>query len=371
VKSPVGLEKRLDQRASLTWLVPLLSILSALAFGALLLLITGRNPISVYQRIFERGFLSRSAMRGTLIAATPLAFTGLCAAAAFRLGVINVGGEGQLYLGAVGASWAALRFGGSQPLALTFVLMIVVGGLAGALWSAIAGVLRARLSTNEIITTLMLNYLAGIFLEYLIFNSRSYWRDTRSFGFPSGKQIPARSFWPSFTVGGFEIPLGFTLASIVALLVWFLYRRTTFGYEVDVIADSPSAARYAGIKTRTKIVVVMALSGALAGIGGASDVGDFRHVLDAKGIQLAGYGYTGIVVAALARRHPVAVLFVAVLIGGLTNAGYALQGPDFPAGLVGTLQGLILFTAVAGEILTRYRVRWRRTGPPPTVRATS
>ena len=363
MNAPVRLEKRLGQSPTLRWLVPLLSIVSALAFGALLLVVTGRNPLSVYQRIFERGFLSRSAMRGTLIAATPLAFTGLCAAAAFRLGVINVGGEGQLYVGAVGASWAALRFGEGQPLAFTFAAMIVAGGLAGALWSGFAGVLRARLSTNEIITTLMLNYLAGIVLEYLIFNSRSYWRDPRSFGFPSGRQIPTRSFWPSLTIGGFEIPLGFSLAMLVASIVWFLYRRTTFGYEVDVMADSPSAARYAGVKTRTKIVVVMAISGALAGIGGASDVGDFRHVLDAKGIQLAGYGYTGIVVAALARRHPIAVLFVAVLIGGLTNAGYALQGPDFPAGLVGTLQGLILFTAVAGEILTRYRVRWRRSAP--------
>jgi simple sugar transport system permease protein len=143
-------------------------------------------------------------------------------------------------------------------------------------------------------------------------------------------------------------------------LVWVLYRKTRFGFEVSVVADSPSTARYAGISTRRKILSVMALSGALAGMGGASDVGDFRHLLDAKGLQQSGYGYTGIVVAALARLNPLATLVVAILMGGLTNAGYALQGPDFPSGLVGTLQGLILFTAVAGEVFTRYRLRWVR-----------
>ena len=354
---PIRLERRLGQPRSLSWLVPMLSIAAALVLGAILLLSTGRNPFHVYQRIFERGFGSTSAMRGTLIAATPLAFTGLCAAAAFRLGTINIGGEGQLYAGAIGASWAAIRFGGGTPNGVTFLLMIAAGAFCGAFWAGIAGLLRARFSTNEIITTLMLNYVAAIVLDYLIFNSRSYWRDPASVGFPAGKHIPTRSVWTSLTLGGVEIPRGFILAIAVGFALWFLYKRTTYGFEVDVIAESPAAARYAGMNTRRKIFSVMALSGALAGLGGASDVGDFRHVLDAKGIQLAGYGYTGIVVAALARRHPVATVVVAVIIGGLTNAGYALQGPDFPAGLVGTLQGLILFTSVAGEILTRYRIR--------------
>lgn len=357
MKSPVRLERRLDQPRSLSLLVPLLSIAAALVLGGVLLLATGRNPFSVYQRIFERGFGSTSALRGTLISATPLAFTGLCAAAAFRVGAINIGGEGQLYAGAIGASWAAVRFGSSAPNGVTFALMLAAGAICGALWAGIAGLLRARFSTNEIITTLMLNYLAAIVLDYLIFNSRSYWRDPRSAGFPSGKRIPARALWTNLTIGGVEIPRGFILAIAVGFALWFLYRRTTYGFEVDVIADSPSAAKYAGIRTNRKILSVMAISGALAGLGGASDVGDFRHVLDAKGLQLAGYGYTGIVVAALARRHPVATVAVSVIIGGLTNAGYALQGPNFPAGLVGTLQGLILFTSVAGEILTRYRIR--------------
>ena len=136
-----------------------------------------------------------------------------------------------------------------------------------------------------------------------------------------------------------------------------LYRSTRFGFQVRVIADAPNAAEYAGMKTKRTVLAVMALSGAFAGIGGASDAGDFRHVLDPKGIQQSGYGYTGIVVAALARLNPLAVVFVAVVLGGLNNAGIALQGPDFPSGLVGTLQGLILFFTLGGEILVRYRIR--------------
>ena len=142
-------------------------------------------------------------------------------------------------------------------------------------------------------------------------------------------------------------------------MVWVLYARTRFGFEVQVIGDSPRAARYAGMRTRRKILAVMALSGAIAGIGGASQDGDFRHLLDPRGLTAAGYGYAGIVIAALARYNPFAVVLVAFLLGGLQNAGYALQGADFPSGLVGVMQGLILFCALGGELLVRYRLALR------------
>ena len=151
-------------------------------------------------------------------------------------------------------------------------------------------------------------------------------------------------------------------------VLWLVYARTRFGFEARVIGDSRAAAHYAGIRTRRKIVAVMALSGALAGVGGASEIGDFRHVLDPRGLQQASFGYSGIVVAALARLNPFAVVVVAVLLGGLSNAGFSLQGATFPAGLVGTLQGLILFCALAGELLVHYRIRLHRPAilPPAT-----
>src|SRR4029078_12241271 len=203
---------------------------------------------------------------------------------------------------------------------------------------------------------------------YLIFNSESYWRETQGFNatvFPTGKELPNSALCPRATIhaqGGIVLPLGAGLAVLVAVVLWFLYSRTRFGFEVQVLADSPRAARYAGMRTRRKILAVMAISGAIAGLGGASQDGDFRHTLDAdpNGLQKQFYGYTGIVVAALARYHPFAVVLVALLIGGLQNAGNTLQGADFPSGLVGVMQGIILFSALGGELLVRYRFRFGR-----------
>jgi simple sugar transport system permease protein len=224
-------------------------------------------------------------------------------------------------------------------------------------------VLRAVFKTNEIITSLMLNYVAALILNYLIFDSQSYWRDTSSLEakvFPQGKTLPESAAWPSWGTS-VVIPLGFVLAIVTASLLWGLYNRTRFGFELQVIGDSPRAAHYAGMRTRRKIVAVMCLSGAIAGLGGASQEGDFGHQLDPKGLQDSFYGYTGIVVAALARYNPLSVCLVAFLLGGLLNAGYTLQGADFPSGLVGVLQGLILFSALGGELLVRYRVRFVRS----------
>src|SRR5256886_12290796 len=136
-----------------------------------------------------------------------------------------------------------------------------------------------------------------------------------------------------------------------------LYERTRSGFELQVIGDSPRAARYAGMRTRRKIIAVVCLSGGVAGLGGASQDGDFRHLLDPRGLTQSGYGYAGIVIAALARYNPFAVVLVAFLIGGLQNAGNTLQGVNFPSGLVGVIQGIILFTALGGELLVRHRLR--------------
>jgi len=356
VRSPIRLERRLAQPRWLNWAVPLISLVTALVLGAIVLRITGKNPLDVYHRIFERGFAGKRAFSGALEMATPLAFTGLCAAVAFRMGLINIGGEGQFYMGAVGAAWVGISLD-NAPTGITIALMCLAGMVFGGIYASLVGLLRARFNTNEIITSLMMNYLAGIFLNYLIFNSQSFWRDPDSPQFPQGKHIAERAEWNLFEIAGVKLPIAFLIAILAGGCVWVLYRRTRFGFEVSVIADSPKAAKYAGIRTTSTVVIVLALSGALAGLGGAADVGNFRELLDAKGLQMAGYGYTGIVVAALARLNPLSTVMVAILIGGLTKAGFALQGPDFPSGLVGTLQGLILFTAVAGEILIKYRVR--------------
>ena len=363
------LERRLRQPRWLMVVVPVCSLVVAFVLAGVVLLVTGHDPISAYHQLFDAAFISPGSLDETLITATPLAFTGLAAAAAFRMRLFNVGGEGQLYLGAIGASAAGLYFGGLRwPQTLVVVAMVVAGLAGGAVWALIPGILRAFFKTNEIITSLMLNYVAANLLTYLIFNTESYWRQTKGFNaavFPTSKTIPARAFWPGLTIhlqGGIVVPLGAGIAVLVAFVLWALYTRTRFGFEAQVLGDSPRAARYAGIRTRRKILAVMAISGGIAGLAGASQVGDFAHMLDADpdGLQKQFYGYTGIVVAALARYNPFAVLLCAFLIGGLQNAGNTLQGADFPSGLVGVIQGIILFTALGGEVLVRNRIRFGR-----------
>jgi simple sugar transport system permease protein len=370
----IQIERRLRQPRWLIVAVPAGSLVFAFFASGLVLLATGHDPVSSYRQLLDAAFVNTGALGQTLVSATPLAFTGLAAAAAFRMRLFNIGGEGQLYMGAIGAAAAGLYFGGSggaSPFAIA--AMVVAGCAAGAAWALIPGVLRAFFKTNEIITSLMLNYVAGYVLTYLIFNTESYWRQTTGFNasvFPTSKPLPPSANWPAATLhfeGGVALPLGAGLAALAAALLWFLYRRTRFGFEVQVLGDSSRAAQYAGMRTRRKILAVMAISGALAGLGGASQDGDFRHQLDAdpNGMQRQYYGYAGIVVAALARYNPFAVLLVAFLIGGLQNAGNTLQGADFPSGLVGVIQGLILFSALGGELLVRYRIRLVRRVETP------
>ena len=356
--------------------VPAGSLVFAFFASGIVLQATGHNAFSSYRKIIDAAFLSNGALGQTLISATPLAFTGLAAAAAFRMRLFNIGGEGQLYIGAITAAAAGLYLGGSGG-ASPFVIaaMVVAGCAGGAAWALIPGLLRAFFKTNEIITSLMLNYVAGYVLTYLIFNSESYFRQTEGFNatvFPTGKSLPDSATWPTATIhvhGSTVVPLGAGLALLAAVVLWVLYSRTRFGFEVQVLGDSPRAAQYAGMRTRRKILAVMAISGAVAGLGGASQDGDFRHTLDAdpNGLQKQYYGYAGIVVAALGRYNPFAVVLVAFLIGGLQNAGNTLQGADFPSGLVGVVQGLILFSALGGELLVRYRVRFGRRAPEAAV----
>jgi simple sugar transport system permease protein len=375
----VRIERRLEQPRWLVVGVPLGSLVFAFAAMAVVLAATGHNPASTYRRMFDSAVLANGALTSTLVFATPLIFTGLAAAAAFRMQLYNIGGEGQFYLGAVAAMGIALYLGdhGVDSTPVFVVAMCAAGALAGGAWAAIPGVLRAFARTNEIITSLMLNYVAGLVLTYLIIGSHSYWRDTETFEgqtFPLGKTLPSSAEWPGTSLGsgsrGVIVPLGLLLASVLAACMWIVYRRTRFGFELQVIGDSPRAARYAGMRLRTKIVVVMCVSGAIAGLGGASQEGDFAYQLDPTGLQSSFYGYTGIVVAALARYNPLAVVPVGLFIGGLENAGYTLQGADFPSGLVGVMKGLILFSVLGGELLVRYRVSFgRRSGPPPVLRA--
>jgi simple sugar transport system permease protein len=374
----VRIERRLDQPRWLAVAVPVGSLVAAFAIMAIVLAATGHDPGATYRKLFDSAFVADGALTSTFVFATPLVFTGLAAAAAFRMQLFNIGGEGQFYIGAITSTAVALKLGDHHvgSTAVMVVAMCAAGAAGGLVWALIPAVLRAFLRTSEIITSLMLNYVAGLILNYLIIDSLSYWRDTETFEgktFPLAKTLPEAANWPSATVGSgtgsVVVPLGFGIAIAVAVLLWFLYSRTRFGFELQVLGDSPRAGRYAGMRMRRKIIAVMCISGAIAGLGGASQEGDFAHQLDPTGLQSSFYGYTGIVVAALARYNPFTVVLVGFLIGGLQNAGYSLQGADFPSGLVGVMQGIILFCALGGELLVRYRLRFGRDARAPAKQA--
>jgi general nucleoside transport system permease protein len=358
----IRIERRLRRPRWLVVAVPVGSVVVAFFLMTVVLAATHHPPGHTFRRLFDSAFVGQQSLNATFISATPLIFTGLCAAVAFRMQLFNIGGEGQLYAGAIVGAAAGIAVGNHSGW-LSIPAMIAAGAIGGAALALVPAILRAFLSTNEIITSLMLNYVGALVINYLIFDSQSYWRDTSSATarvFPQGKSLPDSASWPVSHVGSLVLPFGLLLGIVVAAIIWVLYTRTRFGFEVQVIGDSPRAATYAGMRTRRKILAVMALSGAVAGIGGASQDGDFRHSLDPRGLTAAGYGYAGIVIAALARYNPFAVCLIALLLGGLQNAGYALQGADFPSGLVGVLQGLILFSALGGELLVRYRIRFAR-----------
>lgn len=355
----IRFERRLVSPRWLAVAVPAGAFVVALVLTALILVVTGHDPIATYQKMADASITRSGALSATMITATPLLLTGLAAAIAFRMKAWNIGGEGQLFVGAIAAAAAGLVVG-DLGLAVALPVMCLAGMAGGALWAAIPGLLKAYLNTNEILTSLMLNYVAGLLMYYLIFGSESYWRDLTTpaaRSFPQGKEIAGAAWWPGFLAPGVIVPLGFLLGAVCAVGLFVLVRSTRFGFRMRVVSDSPLAALYAGIRTKRAFVLVMVISGALAGLAGASQIGDFTHKLDPKGLQGAAYGYTGIVVAALARYNPLGVVVAAIFMGALANAGLSLAGSDFPQGLVGITEGIILFCALGGEMLGRYRIR--------------
>jgi general nucleoside transport system permease protein len=347
--------------------VPVVSVLAALLVAAAFLAAMGFDPLRVYAEMARVSFASWFGITDTLASATPLILVGLAAAVAFRFKLYNIGGEGQLYVWAIASAGAALAVGDLLPAPLAVAAVVMAGALGGMAWAALPALARAWLGTSEIITSLLLNYVALSLLRFLIFGSRSYWRDPGATTFPQGRRIPEAAELVSF--GTTRVHLGLLVAVAAAIALHLVITRTRWGFTWRVFGDSPAAARYAGISGRRVIVVVLLLSGALAGLAGASELAGRAGRLDPQGLAL-GLGYTGIIVAALARTNPLAVLPVSVLLGGVLNAGPALQslpGARVPVAISTMLTGAILVFALAGELFVRYRLRVRAADVAPPV----
>ena len=343
--------------------VPLASVAAALIVGAIFLAITGNNPWDVYQKMVDTAFGSSRGIAETLISSTPLILTGVAAAVAFKMLVWNIGGEGQLLFGAVAAAGVGIWIGDGAPAVLALPVVILAGAAGGAFWAFLAAGPRVYLGTNEIITTLMLNFIALNLMNYLVLGSFSPWRDPESTQFPQGRPISEAARLPEFF---HRLDYGIFVAIGVAILAWALIGKTRWGFEVRVVGDSAEAARYSGITVNRKVLGVFLLSGAAAGLAGALLVAGILGKMDPRSLDL-GLGFTGIIVAALARLNPLAVIPVAILMGALNNAGPALQSIGVPSATVTMLQGAILVFAVAGEFFIANRLV--RSEPKPSTAA--
>lgn len=351
-------ERRLDSPWWSAILVTVGSIAGAMAVGALFLEVTGLPSGTVYSKMFESAFGSADGLKDTFATGSPLILTGLAAAFAMRMGLYNIGGEGQLYAGAIASSGAALAWTSGKPSGIAVLIVFAAGAVGGMAWIAIPALARAFTGTSEIVTTLMMVFVADLLLDYLIAGSQSYWRDPLTFGFPQGKLIPDEAQFARWFDNS-RITVALPVAVLMIIFFWFVCARTSFGFGMKVVGDSPHAARYAGIPERRTILITLLVSGALAGMAGAAEIGARAYRLDPAGLRLS-LGYTGIVIAALARSNPYFVGFVALLIGGLQNAGQSVQtiaGVDVPKSVSLMLQGAILLFVLGGEALRTHRIR--------------
>jgi len=354
---------RLEPREDVArWLSPVLTVVAivvALAIGAVVLALVGGDPVRAYLHIFDAAFGDLGVLSDTLVKATPLILTGLACALAFRMRLWNIGAEGQFLLGAWGASAIVLLpiLPAGTPAIVTIPAMMLAGAVAGALWGIVPGVLKARLGVNEIITTLMLNYVALAWVQFWVFGPWSEGGFQQTAPFPREAWLPRLSdFAGQFPVlAGLTTHLGLVFALIAAAIMSVVISRTRWGYEIRLIGDNARAARYAGIDTARYIIVIFAISGALAGLAGMSEVSGVVHRLQDR--ISPGYGFTAIIIAYLARFGPWQVVVASVLFGALILAGREIQ----PSGVPAMIQGIVLFCLIVADVLVRYRVRIQRS----------
>lgn len=333
--------------------LPAGAVFATLLLCSGLVALAGADVLEAYAHLFLTALSSRFNLVETAVKASPLVFTGLAVAVAFRAKFWNIGGEGQLYAGAMAAAFVG---GLALPSPLLWAGMILGGAMAGALWALLPAILRTRFKVDDVVTTLLLNfillYLMGALLD-------GPWKDPLS-GYPDSPDIRMEAEFPTIP-GLSRLHLGVAVALAAAPLVWFLMSRTVLGFRIKAVGENPVAAAYAGIRTGGVILVAAAISGALAGLAGAGEVGGVHfQVMDDLS---PGYGYTGIVIAMLARLNPLGVVpaavFFAIIITGAEGMSRATGVPVF---LADVIQGVSLLTMLVALLFMQYRLRLARSG---------
>ena len=335
-------------------LLPIVAVLGAFLVGAIILYFQGVNPIEAYQAMLFGAFGTKNGLADTLVKATPLLLVGLGIAIAFRGGMINIGAEGQLIMGALMATYVGLQLGESFPGWLVIAIGLALGAVAGGAWAAIAGVLKAKLGVNEILSTIMLNQIA-IQFAYLLLRGPMMDPAELAAGtnIPHSARLPKNVDMPRFTdiaqqlgfsgtaaergISGYlgeiygvlteptRLHSGFIFAVIMAVLVYIFLWRTTIGYRIRAVGLNPHASRYAGINVQRNLVLSITLSGMFAGLAGAVDILGLHHRMFEPTAVSAGYGFSGIVAALFGKLHPLGIIPSSILFGGLLVGGDKMQ----------------------------------------------
>jgi general nucleoside transport system permease protein len=356
-------------------LLPVFATLAALLIGAVMLLFLRVSPIEAYTALWEGAFGSSNAFAETLVKATPLLLVAIGICISFRGDVINIGGEGQMIIGAIFATWVGLTFTG-LPGWLVITLAMLAGFVGGAIWGGIPGFLKAYFSVNEILSTVMMNAIAVQLMNFLL---RGPMID------PSQAELASKIPQTARLLDIFRLPrlvptrlhLGALIAVLLAVLVYILLWRTTLGYRIRAVGQNPHASRYAGIKVPRYIVLALLLSGAFAGLAGAIQVYgvNYRMITDGSASGFTGSaGFNGIVAALFGQLHPIWSIPASVLFGALLVGANSMQRVvQVPSALVIALNGLVVVFVVSSEIIRRRRQRQRRAAirqdeesPPPT-----
>jgi general nucleoside transport system permease protein len=359
--------------------VPLLTALLAFVIGGLVVLVTGHDPIKTYKAIFEGTGLqwlfpwvtgddratAALNLQQTLILTTPLILLGLAVAFAFRAGLFNIGGQGQYIVGGIAAVWVGSSFGG-MPGFLHILLAILAACLAGAAWAGIAGLLKATVGANEVISTIMLNYVA-LWIGVYLFSLGGPLQNTRDTSVPISNDVVENAhlpvFWGDPVLQGLHIGLFIALAAV--FVFWVLLNRSTIGYEVRAVGLNPEAARYGGMSVAKNYILVMAICGLFAGLAGAMDVLGWQFRLATNDIQISTIGFLGIAVALLGRNTAAGTVAAALLFGGLLsgtsqrNLDPSIFEPELAANLTTIIQGLVVLV-VSADVLVLTLIRRAR-----------
>ncbi|WP_373232886.1 ABC transporter permease [Cohnella sp.] len=331
------------------WWMTIVSILLALLFCGIFIAANGMNPVTVYMKMMKGAFGSEYGLSETLVKSIPLLLCGLGVSIAYRISVWNIGAEGQFVAGAMAATAVTIYFPG-LPAYLSIPTMIVFSIAAGGIWGLLTAIPRTYFQVNELITSLMLNYVALLALDYVVFGP---WKDPKGLNFPGSPMFTEAQSLP--VLGDTRLHLGLVFGLIAIALYALMIRYTKWGYELRLIGANPEAAKNAGIRISSHILIVMVISGGLAGLAGMSEVSGVAHRL-MYGIS-PGYGYTAIIVAWLARLNPIGLIISSFLFGGLIVGGYSVQTIGLPSSTSSMLQGAILFFLIAGGTASKIRLR--------------